>query len=133
MAALMILADISWALRPKAITQGAMSMTSMAVLLVQCAYDMNRFCRCFMDISINGNHTGRLVYGLYGNTTPRTAENFAKLCTGEVRKLFVAQKVPVCSVCMATRLQVSGELCEALHGRDEDEDFCFVMLRVLCV
>ena len=39
--------------------------------------------RVFFDIEINGNSGGRIVMELFKNITPRTAENFRQLCTGE--------------------------------------------------
>ena len=37
----------------------------------------------FMDITINDQPEGRLVFELYNDITPKTAENFRMLCTGE--------------------------------------------------
>lgn len=37
----------------------------------------------WMDVSIGGKHAGRIVYELFADRTPRTAENFRALCTGE--------------------------------------------------
>lgn len=39
--------------------------------------------RCFMDISIGGEMEGRIVMELFADVTPKTAENFRALCTGE--------------------------------------------------
>jgi len=39
--------------------------------------------RVFLDISIGGRQAGKLVVELYDDVVPRTAENFAALCTGE--------------------------------------------------
>jgi len=39
--------------------------------------------KCFFDMTLDGKEAGRIVFGLYGNTTPKTAENFRMLCTGE--------------------------------------------------
>ncbi len=38
----------------------------------------------YMDISIGGENAGRIVYKLYADKTPRCAENFRALCTGEL-------------------------------------------------
>jgi len=39
--------------------------------------------RVFFDVDIGGKFAGRIVFGLYGATTPKTAENFRALVTGE--------------------------------------------------
>ena len=39
--------------------------------------------RVFMDLSIGGVPAGRLVFELYADQVPKTAENFRALCTGE--------------------------------------------------
>ena len=36
----------------------------------------------YMDISMGGEHAGRVVIGLFGDVVPRTAHNFKALCTG---------------------------------------------------
>ena len=39
--------------------------------------------KVFMDITIGGQNAGRVVIELYADQTPKTAENFRCLCTGE--------------------------------------------------
>ena len=39
--------------------------------------------RVYFDITIGGQAAGRVVMELFADVTPKTAENFRALCTGE--------------------------------------------------
>jgi peptidyl-prolyl cis-trans isomerase B (cyclophilin B) len=39
--------------------------------------------RVFFDVEIGGAPAGRVVFALFGDEVPKTAENFRQLCTGE--------------------------------------------------
>nr|CAI5835173.1 unnamed protein product [Callosobruchus analis] len=44
--------------------------------------------RCFFDVSIGGLPSGRIVFELFSDVAPKTAENFRALCTGEKDSIF---------------------------------------------
>ena len=39
--------------------------------------------RVYFDITIGGQAKGTIVFELFKNVVPRTAENFRQLCTGQ--------------------------------------------------
>merc|ERR1712223_577167 len=39
--------------------------------------------KCYFDLTIGGKAAGRVVFELYDDVVPKTAENFRALCTGE--------------------------------------------------
>merc|ERR1719350_406343 len=42
--------------------------------------------KVFFDVEHDGNALGRITFGLYGKTVPKTVENFRALCTGNEGK-----------------------------------------------
>merc|ERR1740127_427507 len=55
----------------------------LAVLLGGAIAEPEVTSKVFFDVSIGGEKAGRITFGLYGKTVPKTAENFRALCTGE--------------------------------------------------
>eukprot|EP01013_Petalomonas_cantuscygni_P000292 TRINITY_DN1025_c0_g1_i1.p1 TRINITY_DN1025_c0_g1~~TRINITY_DN1025_c0_g1_i1.p1 ORF type:complete len:288 (+),score=5.10 TRINITY_DN1025_c0_g1_i1:77-865(+) len=53
-----------------------------AVLARKRPPDYTITARCSFDVESGGKALGRVVIGLYGNTVPRTAENFRSFCMG---------------------------------------------------
>ena len=43
----------------------------------------NRFPKVYFVISIGSEIVGKIVFELFTDLTPKTAENFRALCTGE--------------------------------------------------
>jgi len=46
-------------------------------------HDVSSLPRAFLDVAIGAAPAKRLVFALYSDSVPRTAENFRQLCTGE--------------------------------------------------
>ena len=46
-------------------------------------HNMSANPNVFFDVTIGGKPAGRIVMELYADKTPKTAENFRALCTGE--------------------------------------------------
>lgn len=39
--------------------------------------------KVYLDVEIGGKPAGRMVFALFGNTVPKTVQNFKELCTHE--------------------------------------------------
>eukprot|EP00911_Craspedida_sp_UC1_P002524 UC1_evm1s1875 len=92
--------------------------------------------RVFMDIAIGKAPAGRVVYRLFADTVPKTAENFRVLCTGEAGSS-AAHNVPLHYKGSSFHRIIPGFMCqggdfthhngfggESIYGQKfEDENF----------
>lgn len=53
---------------------------------------MPRHPKVFMEFTVGSKNVGRVVFELFSDITPRTAENFRGLCTGEYGAKTVTSK-----------------------------------------
>jgi len=50
--------------------------------------------RCYFDITIGGHPAGRIIFELFDDSVPKTAENFRALCTGE-KGVYASSRQPL--------------------------------------
>lgn len=63
--------------------------------------------RVFLDISLGGLFSGRIVLELYNDVVPKTAENFRALCTGEMGIGKTTGKLMTYKVCICICIAVN--------------------------
>lgn len=84
--------------------------------------------RCSFKISIGGEPAGKIVIGVFGEVTPKTAENFMTICKGDKKLTYKGNKfhriIPQFMLQGGDITQGNGMGGESIYGRTfPDENF----------
>ncbi|AAS52007.1 ADR087Cp [Eremothecium gossypii ATCC 10895] len=93
--------------------------------------------KTYFDLSIGGKPAGRVVFEVYSDVTPKTAENFVRLCAGDAGECRTKPGVPLCYQGSLFHRVIKGFMCqfgdftngdgtggESIYGEKfEDENF----------
>ncbi|AGO11855.1 AaceriADR087Cp [[Ashbya] aceris (nom. inval.)] len=93
--------------------------------------------KTYFDLSIGGKPAGRIVFEVYNDVTPKTAENFVRLCAGDAGECRTKPGVPLSYKGSLFHRVIKGFMCqfgdftnfdgtggESIYGEKfEDENF----------
>ena len=64
-------------------TIAALALVTAPQAIAQSTAEAKVTHKVFFEVDVNGETIGKIVFGLFGEDVPKTAENFRALCTGE--------------------------------------------------
>jgi len=73
----------------------------------------------YLDLSMGGNHTGRVEIGLFGATSPKTVRNFVGLVNHEVSlvQLFLHSSIAINYSISVTLCVSCNKICVCVHRK----------------